>query len=361
MSAAHLRSSTSVGSLQSKSSRPITSPSTAAFSATSSVNAPSKATKSLLGAQVLSHKTSAPSFSFGSGPARIQFTGAEMRGSQTLQAAVSGGHHTSPGPIYNPAPSKKWLGDAPNPHFGTQQQRPPTGAAASDISKLTGKSTLPGPGNYPLPSSMGKQSLGRCHSFSSFSFGTAKQRESAALVTPSPGPVYDLKGTKNGSMDRAAYSFGNEIRTKNRDPSLRTPGCVRIPNGAPCVALSPPPTPPPHALIAHLHALPPHLCTRRPGVYNSRSSVGLQVYSTQRSSRLVGFGTPTVQSSDRGILPLEGRHSPGPVYMNAPACRKQALSTKRSAPRTAFTRADRFRTAGAGLEAPGPGPGEYIV
>ena len=278
-------------------------------------------TRSTLGSQVNSTKNSAPSFSFGSGPARIQFTGAAARGPQTLQASVASGGDQSPGPIYNPAPSKKWFGDAPHPHFGTQQQRPASGAAALDVSKLTGKSTLPGPGSYPPASSMGKQALGRAHSYPSFSFGTSKQRESAALVTNSPGPVYDVKGTKSGSMDRAAYSFGNEIRTKNRDPSMRTPG---------------------------------------PGVYNSRSSVGLQVYSIQRSSRVVGFGTPTANSSDRGILPLEGRHSPGPVYMVAPACRKQALSTKRSAPRPAFTRADRFAGA-TGLEAAGPGPGEYIV
>lgn len=243
-------------------------------------------------------------------------------GTQILQPSVTAGGSASPGPIYNPAPSKKWLGDAPKPHFTTQVQRPETGSAAANISKLTGKSTMPGPGSYGLPSSMGKQALARSHSYSSFSFGTAKQRESAALVTPSPGPVYDVKGTKHGSMDRASYSFGNEVRSKNRDPSLRTPG---------------------------------------PGVYNARSSIGLQPYSTQRSSLVVGFGAPTLQSSDRGILPLEGRHSPGPIYMNAPACRKQALSTKRSAARSAFTRADRFRSAGAGLEAPSPGPGEYIV
>ena len=318
-SSAHMKSSVSMGSLASgQSGGRLTQASSAGAL---SVNMPSRATKSYMGSQVLSQKSSAPSFSFGSGPARLTFTGPVARGKQVLQPSVASGGNESPGPIYNPAPSKKWLGDAPVPHFGTQQQRPPSGAAAMDISKLTGKSVLPGPGNYPLPSSLGKQALGRCHSTSSFAFGTSKQRESAALVTPSPGPVYDLKGTRSGSMDRASYSFGNEIRTKNKDPSLKTPG---------------------------------------PGVYNTPSAVGLQVYSTNRSGRIVGFGVPTLQSSDRGILPLEGRHSPGPVYMVAPACKKQALSTKRSAPRAAFSRADRFKGS-TGLEAPGPGPGEYIV
>ena len=53
--------------------------------------------------------------------------------------------------------------------FGTQQQRPQTGT--QDLSKLTGKSNLPGPGTYALPSSLGPQALGRCRSYSSFSFG----------------------------------------------------------------------------------------------------------------------------------------------------------------------------------------------
>ena len=73
------------------------------------------------------------------------------------------------------------------------------------------------------------------------------------------------------------------------------------------------------------------------------------------------FGPPAPEGS-RGILPMEGRQSPGPIYMNAAACKKQALSTKRSAAQAAFTRADRFRDGTGGLgSTPGPGPGEYVV
>jgi len=269
---------------------------------------------------VASHKTSAPSFSFGSSPSRLTFTGAAARGNQTLQASVSSGGAASPGPIYNPAPTSKWLGDGPKPHFGTQQQRPPAGAG-QDISRTTGKSSLPGPGSYPMPSSVGKQSLGRCHSFSMYSFGNQRQRESAAKMTPSPGPVYEPKGTKNGSMDRASYSFGNDVRG-GKVGGLRTPG---------------------------------------PGTYQLESSVGAQVNSTQRTSQQMVFGPPAPEGS-RGILPMEGRQSPGPIYMNAAACKKQALSTKRSAAQAAFTRADRFRDGTGGLgSTPGPGPGEYVT
>ena len=152
-------------------------------------------TRSYCGSQVLSHKSSAPSFSFGSGPSRLTFTGAAARGDQTLQASVSSGGAVSPGPIYNPSPSSKWLGDAPKPGFGTQEQRPSAATASGDVSRLTGKSNLPGPGSYQQPSSVGKQALGRCHSYSMYSFGNQRQRENAAKATPSPGPVYDPKGT----------------------------------------------------------------------------------------------------------------------------------------------------------------------
>ena len=49
-----------------------------------------RSTKSTMGTQYNSHKASAPSFSFGSGPARIQFTGAAARGTrQACNAALA--------------------------------------------------------------------------------------------------------------------------------------------------------------------------------------------------------------------------------------------------------------------------------
>ena len=75
---------------------------------------------------------------------------------------------------------------------------------------------------------------------------------------------------------------------------------------------------------------------------------------------VIGFGTPGT-NSDRGMLPLEGRHSPGPIYMNAAACRKQALSTRRSAGKMAFSRDDRFRASRPSASDVGPGPGEYVI
>ena len=98
-----------------------------------------------------------------------------------------------------------------------------------------------------------------------------------------------------------------------------------------------------------------------PGNYNMRSACGVQVASTQRSASAAAFGQPSVSNTGRGILPLEGRHSPGPIYMNAAACKKQGLSTKRSAPHMVFSRANRFPHMAGGANVASPGPGEYIV
>ena len=163
--------------------------------------------------------------------------------------------------------------------------------------------------------------LGRCSSEPEFSFGTQRQRENAAKATPSPGPVYEPRGTIRGAVDRPAYSFGNEIRLKNRGDA-RTPG---------------------------------------PGNYGLRGAMGTQVGSVYRSSSSACFGTPSAAGGGgRTVMTLEGRHSPGPIYMNQAACVKQELSTRRSMPRTAFTRAQRF-PSGVGLTASSPGPGEYVV
>ncbi len=283
-------------------------------------------TRSTLGAQTLSTKSSAPSFSFGSGPSRIHFDGAAARegGKRGIQPSVGSGLGAGPGPIYNPAPARKWLGDAPAPHFGTQQQRPLSMKEKSDISRLTGKSKLPGPGQYAAPSSLGTQALGRSRSTSAFSFGTSKQRVSAALHTASPGAVYDVPqpATFRGNVRKASYSFGHEVRNKALSDD-HNPG---------------------------------------PGVYAQRGALGHQPSSTHVSGRTAGFGNPRVNTkAGRSAMPLEGRYSPGPIYMAQSGTRKQTLSTKRSMPVMGFPRSERF---GSSAPKPGsgtPGPGEYII
>ena len=140
-------------------------------------------TRSYMGAQVLSHKASSPSFSFGSSPSRVQVTIERSASKDLLMPSVASSKEKTPGPIYNPLPARRYLGDGPRHVFGTEEQRPPL----ARVSKSTGKSSTPGPGAYAVPSSMGHQSLGLRASSSAYSFGLSRQRVSLSRAK-SAGP-----------------------------------------------------------------------------------------------------------------------------------------------------------------------------
>ncbi|KAL3905211.1 MAG: hypothetical protein SGPRY_010993 [Prymnesium sp.] len=197
------------------------------------------ATRSTCGTQVLSQRASSPSFSFGTAPARLALQSARPTRHMVLQASVSEMPST-PGPIYNPIVAKKWLGDAPTASFGQGKQRSVTPELSPPICRFTGKSTMPGPGAYATRSSMGPQPLTRCASAAAFSFGTGKQHGS--ISTFSPGPVYVIpsKITKTGPASKVSFAFGEQARGT----------CfLAAPSSAP-----------------------------GPGMYNLRSSLGLQVH-----------------------------------------------------------------------------------
>ena len=148
-------------------------------------------TKSTFGTQTLGGRASAPSFSFGSAPARIALSGGSQRRGE-LQPSVAASSQKNPGPIYNPKGNKP-MGDGPRHPFGTevrashtlafalaftlttptlwcgspldhtprlphQTQRPPA-MTNGEISKTTGQSMSPGPGTYALQSAFGPQCL----------------------------------------------------------------------------------------------------------------------------------------------------------------------------------------------------------
>ena len=83
----------------------------------------SQGTKSMFGSQVLGGRSSAPSFSFGSAPARIPLSGGSQRRTE-LQPSVATSSQKTPGPIYNPKPTTKWIGDGPCHPFGTEVTLP---------------------------------------------------------------------------------------------------------------------------------------------------------------------------------------------------------------------------------------------
>jgi len=277
--------------------------------------------RSMCGTQVLSQKSSSPSFSFGSSPARVSLHAHKSSRPMILQASVSESMIT-PGPIYKPSVTSKWLGDAPVALFGKEKQRPAAATHSSDISSFTGKSNLPGPGTYGAQSSIGPQSLTRCSSHAAYTFGNAKQHEQAAAVALSPGPIYRVeeKLTKKGRQLKAAYSFGSEVRCGS-STRASTPG---------------------------------------PGMYNSRSSLGFQGDSQMRSGPQRVFGN----SVDRGVY-VDVKASPGPIYAGErAACSNQTMSARRSAPIIAFPRAQRFQEFGdlnPDYARSTPGPGDYLI
>ena len=276
-------------------------------------------TRSYMGAQVLSHKASSPSFSFGSSPSRVQVTIERSASKDLLMPSVASSKEKTPGPIYNPLPARRYLGDGPRHVFGTEEQRPPL----ARVSKSTGKSSTPGPGAYAVPSSMGHQTLGLRASSSAYSFGLSRQRVSLSRAkSAGPGPIYSVaKGaTMRGVVRPAAYTFGNELRHR-RAAATSTPG---------------------------------------PGNYLIGSSLGLQVASTNRSGPIAGFGQPPLASHIGRPMQLEGSHSPGPRYsVGTNSCGRQLLSSARSQPSGAFARANRFVDPKDAANT--PGPGEYVV
>ena len=277
-------------------------------------------TRSMFGPQVLASRASAPSFSFGTGPSRIMLTaGSIPKG--PLRPSVANSSSKTPGPIYNPRPTTKWLGDGPRAGFGTEVQRPvPTTA---DISKHTGKSLEPGPGTYALAPSIGPQALAGKRSNQAYSFGHDKQRVPPGAFTDDPGPVYDVpqSATARGPRHNAAYSFGSSIQRPSARLN-RTPG---------------------------------------PGQYAIPPTLGPQVSSDHRSQAVVGFGQPSMKGEVGRPLGLgTAAQTPGPKYAYAVSNGKQQLTGFRSMPVMAFPRAQRFTVADlAGAFT--PGPGDYLV
>ena len=356
----------------------------------------------MCGTQVLSQKSSSPSFSFGSSPARINLAGHKSSRPIVLQASVSESMIT-PGPIYNPTVTSKWLGDGPHASFGKQKQRPSASTLSSDISSFTGKSNLPGPGTYGAQSSIGSQTLTRCASHAAYTFGNAKQHEPLTR-TLSPGPIYQVPAavTKGGRREFPAYSFGGEIRCGS-SAGMSTPGpgaylskssigsqvrprtrartgggggtgrLVGKTGGRWCVAV----------VAESGGGGEVAAAGRRGGQRERRQCRGCGQRcppqgATVRAAHACGLPPPCPQgdstyrtgpqrvfgsSVDRSVK--TSKASPGPIYTgDANACARQKISDKRSAPVIAFPRAQRFQQQGDRRDdyaRSTPGPGDYLI
>ena len=98
-------------------------------------------TRSTFGRQVLGGRTSEPSFSFGSAPARIALPAGSQRKGAELQPSVAVSSQKNPGPIYNPKGHKP-MGDGPRHVFGTEVRASRTLALALALRLTTPTSTL---------------------------------------------------------------------------------------------------------------------------------------------------------------------------------------------------------------------------
>ena len=274
----------------------------------------------MFGSQVLGGRESAPSFSFGSAPARIALSAGSQRRSE-LQPSVANSSEKNPGPIYNPKGNRP-MGHGPRHTFGTETQRPPA-MTNGEVSKTTRQSMSPGPGTYALQSAFGPQYLGRCRNLPHYSFGFEKQHTASVRNTCDPGPVYDVPqaATRCGNVVRATYSFGSAPQRGQPLRSERVPG---------------------------------------PGHYRIQAALGPQVTSVNKSAMVISFGVPSDQGAIGRPIALEGSHSPGPKYSHDSSHGKQNLSGRRTQPVMKFPRGQRFTTKGlAGDDT--PGPGHYVV
>ena len=93
-------------------------------------------TRSTFGRQVLGGRTSEPSFSFGSAPARVALPAGTQRKGAELQPSVAVSSQKNPGPIYNPKGHKP-MGGGPRHVFGTEVRASRTLALALAFRRTT--------------------------------------------------------------------------------------------------------------------------------------------------------------------------------------------------------------------------------
>jgi hypothetical protein len=135
-------------------------------------------------AQVLSTKGTAPSFSFGTGKARLAIKLCGIPRPDALTPSAIPRLSDTPGHKYNTAP--RWSQRAPR--FGTETQRPASYLTGAKVSSATGWSTEPGPGAYPLPPSLGVQVLAGTRSSVPQTIGAMPNEGRGMQVHSSPSP-----------------------------------------------------------------------------------------------------------------------------------------------------------------------------
>lgn len=262
------------------------------------LNKPNSGSRSQFGRMTLSQKNSSAAFSIG-----------------TEQRVERGAAPASPGPVYVPKPTSKWLGDAPSYSMGTSE-RP----AMNKHSRY-----VPAPDCYIMKQSVGDQVESARFTSPRVGIGTEGRQQH----TGKRNPVY------SDTLFPRVDAVGPQLMSAKRSyPTVKIGTDPRFRGG---VDDGPP----------------------GPGNYKSRSSVGRQVASYQRTMPMRTFGvrhSPKANCADGDISTVV---SPGPAgYRLRDSLGRQPSSKRKTAAKFSFGTASRF----SGKEVAGtPGPGAYTV
>jgi len=259
---------------------------------------PNSGSRSQFGRMTLSQKASSASYSIG-----------------TEQRVDRNGVPVSPGPVYIPKPTSKWLGDAPSYSMGTSER--PTMNSHSRY--------VPAPDAYRMKQSVGNQVESARFTSPRVGIGTEGRQQH----TGKRNPVY------TDALFPTVESLGPQLMSSKRSyPNVKIGTDSRFRAGA--------------------DDGPPG-----PGNYKSRSSVGRQVTSYQRSSPVRTFGVRHSPKANCTGSDISTVVSPGPAgYRLRDSLGRQVNSKQKSSSNFTFGSASRFSSKDLGGT---PGPGAYTV
>lgn len=263
------------------------------------LNAPNSGSRTQFGPMIPSHKISAAAYSIGT----------EKRGGADNSTI-------SPGPVYVPKPTSKWLGDAPMYSMSTSQRGNLGG----------GSRQIPGPNVYRMRASVGHQVESFKNTSPTVGIGTESRQQHTGKRNPIySDTLYPAVSSLEGQLLSGQRSFpqvkiGTDSRFRDHQAD-QSPG---------------------------------------PGNYKRASSIGKQVDSNCKTLGARSFGVRhSAKANATGGAPGT-IVSPGPAgYRLRDGIGRQISSKNRSSAQFSMSTAPRFRASRA--QNCSPGPGAYTV
>lgn len=320
------------------------------------MSAPIGGTRTTLGPQVSSKKTSAPCYGFGSGTRETQ----ERVFVSKEHAALASGASRSPGPaVYDHLPAvgpqvNGAMESAPRWAFGTDQRFERANRSTFDN---------PAPGKYDVQPGVGIQASSTKQSMPHYGFGSSTRANQAKVYVTeehnktsdygknSPGPCAPY--THNPAVGNQVLSYGPNIYGSGPSGSTR--------NGSQ-----------PSWVMGKAQRFDKMSSTDwvpAPGTYSITASVGAQVSSSKPSRPRIGFGTSNREHAAKVYISAEhekvsggSKDAPGPGAYPVPSLTgKPVVSGKQvSGSAWGFGTSKRF-TDPFKHQAGNPGPGQYVI